>query len=91
MFIPDVPGFVFDVLQTEQLWDLDRRQSIPDIHLVSKEQNGDPPVFNICSESERGDVSSTNEKQYCETKTTWKNIENMLLAKTKRVLIFQKQ
>lgn len=54
MFIPDVPGFVFNVLQTEQLRHLDRRQSIPDIHLVSKEQDGDPPVLHVCSESARG-------------------------------------
>lgn len=50
MPLPDVPGFVFDVLQAEQLWDLDCRQSISDIHLVSKEQDGDPPMFNIFTE-----------------------------------------
>lgn len=56
MFIPDVPGFVFDVLQTQELWDFDWRQSVSDIHLVSEEQDGDPPVFNVCGESERDEA-----------------------------------
>lgn len=47
MFLPDVPGFIFDVLQTQKLRDLHWRQSVSDIHLVSKEENGNPPVLNV--------------------------------------------
>lgn len=47
MFLPDVPGLVFDVLQTQKLRDLYRWQSVSDIHLVSKEEDGDPSVLNV--------------------------------------------
>lgn len=37
--LPDVPGFVCDFLQTQHLWDLNRRHGLLQIHLVCKEQH----------------------------------------------------
>lgn len=45
--LPDVPGFVFDVLQTQHLRDLDWRQSVPQVCLVGEEEYRDLFVADI--------------------------------------------
>lgn len=45
--LPDVPGFVFDVLQTQHLRDFDRRHGAVQIHLVGEEQYWNPFAADI--------------------------------------------
>jgi hypothetical protein len=49
---PDVPGFVLDVLQTEQLRDFDWRHGFSQVTLISKEQHRHPPTADVWREQE---------------------------------------